>query len=95
MKIGTFNKLGKYESYLTTAYKADYVRGLTSTQINELIEVGNTLGIKYKHNGCPKCVLEFIKKLASPYFEQKDKNELNQKKKDLEKGTNNEKTETE
>lgn len=73
MKINLYMRLRKYESYLNTAHKADYIRGLTTTQLNELIEVGNELGIHYKYNHCPKCVLDFIKKLAVPYFAHQEK----------------------
>lgn len=69
----TYYKLRKYESYLTTATKADYIRALTNTQLEELIIIGEELGIIYKNNHCPKCALQFVKKLAVPYFEQKTK----------------------
>lgn len=73
MKITAYNKLRKYEPYLITAYKANYIRALTNIQVEELIEIGNEVGIYYKNNHCPKCALEFVKKLAVPYFEQKQK----------------------
>jgi len=73
MKITAFNKLRKYEDYLTTAIKGNYIRSLTNTQIEELIAIGDEVGIKYKNNHCPKCALDFVKKLATPYFEQKTK----------------------
>lgn len=73
MKITVYNKLKKYESYLTTAYKADYIRGLTNVQLDELIALGAEVGIMFKNNHCPKCTLGFIKRLAVPYFEQKEK----------------------
>ena len=73
MKITAYNKLRKYESYLITAHKANYIRALTNSQVEELIEIGNEVGIHYKNNHCPKCALEFMKKLAVPYFEQKQK----------------------
>lgn len=82
MNIAIYNKLKKYEHYLYTAYKADYIRGLTIKQVEDLIVAGNQLGINYKHNGCPKCLLNFIKKLAKPFFEQQEK--LEKKKKDKE-----------
>lgn len=78
MKANSFKILEKYNSYFITASKADFIRGLTTTQLNELIEVANELGIYYKNNHCPKCVLEFMKKLAVPYFEHKEKVEKKQ-----------------
>lgn len=70
-----FDGLNKYESYLITASKANYIRSLTNSQMDELISLGASLGIIYKNNHCPKCALEFIKKLATPYFEEKQKKE--------------------
>lgn len=77
MKITTFNKLRKYESYLYTAHKADYIRSLRMSQLEELMEAGAEIDIIYKYNHCPKCVLDFVKKLAVKYFEQKNKMEEN------------------
>lgn len=71
MKASVFKSLTNYDTYLTTAHKADFIRALTTTQLNDLIAIGAELGIHYKNNNCPKCVLEFIKKLAVPYFEHK------------------------
>lgn len=73
MKISTYYKLRKYEKHLTTAYKSNYIYGITSKETEELIEIGKELGIIYKNNHCPKCKLNFLKKLAKPYFEQKTK----------------------
>lgn len=73
MKITVYNKLRKYESYLTTAVKGNYIRSLTNTQVEELIGIGKEIGIEHKNNHCPTCTLAFMKKLAIPYFEQKQK----------------------
>lgn len=87
MKITVYNKLRKYESYLYTAQYGDYIRSLTSSQMEELINIGSEIGIIYKNNHCPKCALDFVKKLAVPYFEQQ-KN-LEAKKQDRKDGKNN------
>lgn len=79
MKITTFNKLKKYESYLYTAKYANYTRGLTNAQVEDLIVAGNDINIMYKNSHCPACLLKFIKQLAEPYFEQKEKMENNKK----------------
>ena len=81
MKITTYNKLKKYESYLTTAYEANFIRSLTNAQMDDLISIAKEIGIEHKNNHCPKCALEFIKKLAKPYFEQKKKLELKKQEK--------------
>lgn len=73
MKITLFNKLRKYESYLYSAQNANYIRGIIVKDLEELISIGDEVGIHYKYNHCPKCVLDFIKKMAKPYFEQKEK----------------------
>lgn len=85
MKANSFKILEKYDSYFITASKADFIRGLTTTQLNELIGVAAELGIYYKNNHCPKCILEFMKKLAVPYFEHKENVEKKQAKKATEK----------
>ena len=85
MKANLFKILEKYDSYFITASKADFIRGLTTTQLNELIGVAAELGIYYKNNHCPKCTLEFMKKLAVPYFEHKENVEKKQAKKSTEK----------
>lgn len=69
MKTNLYKSLTKYDSYMLTAYKADFIRALSSHELDELIAIGAELGIYYRDNHCPKCVLEFIKKLAVPYFE--------------------------
>lgn len=89
MKITIYNKLRKFDRYLFTSYYSDYVRGLTSREVQELSEIGNEVGIPYKHNGCPKCLLNFIKKLAKPYFEQQKKLEEKKKQKQEEKENEN------
>lgn len=90
--ITTYNKMRKYESYLTTAHKANYIRGLSRTQLDELIACGKDIDIIYKYNGCPKCVLEFVQRLAVPYFELKQRME---DKKNAKKESNRDKGSTE
>jgi len=89
MKITTYNKLHKYESYLYTAKYASYIRSLTNPQVEELIAAGADLGIGYANNHCPKCLLNFITKLANPYFEQKERMAEGRKNKKVEKKQEN------
>ena len=72
MKDSVFTTLAKYDSYFYTATSADFIRGLTKNEIGELISAAKEVGILYTHNGCPKCCLDFIKKLAVPYFKEKE-----------------------
>ena len=72
MKDSVFTTLAKYDSYFYTATNADFIRGLTKNEIGELISAAKEVGILYTHNGCPKCCLDFIKKLAVPYFKEKE-----------------------
>lgn len=88
MKITTFNKLKKYENYLYTAKYANYIRSLSNVQVEDLIVAGNEIDIPFKNNHCGICILNFVKKLAEKYFEQKEKNEKNETK---EKTDNNKK----
>ena len=71
----TFSVLAKYDKFFYTASKADYIHGLTKNELNELITAAAEVGIIYNHNGCPKCCLEFIKKLAVPYYKEKEERE--------------------
>lgn len=82
MKITIYNKLRKFDYYITTATRGNYIRSLSTTQVEELKSIGKELGIELQNGHCPKCLLDFIKKLGIPYLEQKDK--LEQKKKDKE-----------
>ena len=82
MKLGTYQKIKKYENWLRMAYYFDCMRNLTTTQMDELIAAGKDEGIIYHHSHCPKCALEFVKKLAKPYFDFKQKMEDNKKKKE-------------
>lgn len=90
MKITIFNKLKKYESYLYTAHNGNFIRSLTNSQVEDLIKIGEELGIIYKNNHCPKCALDFVKKLAAPYYEQKKKLEEKKKSEDKKKENKNE-----
>lgn len=72
MKDSVFSTLAKYDSYFYTATNADFIRGLTKNEIKELTNAAKEVGIIYVHNGCPKCCLDFIKKLAVPYYKEKE-----------------------
>lgn len=75
MKDSVFTTLAKYDSYFYTATSADFIRGLTKNEIKELTDAAKEVGILYTHNGCPKCCLDFIKKLAVPYYKEKEERE--------------------
>ena len=82
MKITVYNKLKKFDSWLTTANKGNYIRSLTNKQVDELIEIGNEIGIVYKNNHRTKCILDVVKTLSMTYFEQKQKFEDKKNQKD-------------
>ena len=86
MKLTTYQKLKKYEGWLTTAHNGNYIRSLTNSQMDDLISIASEIGIIHVNNHCPKCALEFMKKLAIPYFEFQAKMESNK-----EEGENNSK----
>lgn len=73
MQDSVFATLSKYDSYFYTATSADFIRGLTKNEIKELTDAAKEVGILYTHNGCPKCCLDFIKKLAVPYYKEKER----------------------
>ena len=81
MNIAIFNQLRKFEPYMATAVKANCMRGMTHMEVNEMIDLASQIGIKYKYNGCPKCLFDFVKQVGTAYFEQKNKLETNRKKK--------------
>lgn len=81
MNIATFNRLKKYENYLYTAKYANYIRSLTNAQVEDLIVAGNEIDIPFKNNHCGVCILNFLRRLADKYFEQKEKNDNNKKNK--------------
>ena len=89
MRIDLFNRLRKYENYLYTAQKADYIRSLTAKEVEDIISIAKEIGIGYKHNGCGLCLLKFIKKVAEPYFQQQEKMENNRKNKKKENNDDN------
>lgn len=91
MKLTTYQKLKKYEGWLTTAHNGNYIRSLTNSQMDDLISIASEVGIIHVNNHCPKCALEFIKKLAIPYFEFQTKMENNKEKKDNKKDKNGDK----
>lgn len=88
MKLTTYQKLRKYESWLTTAHRGNYIRSLTNSQMDELITLATEVNIIHVNNHCPKCALEFMKKLAIPYFEFQTKMENNKENKSKKKYKN-------
>ena len=77
-------RLSKYESSLREA-KGDYYRALLREEVDELVEIGEDLGVKLESRGCPRCLLTFLKKLGDLYFaqepEEQKREEENPKKK--------------
>lgn len=68
------NRLSKYESSLREA-RGQYYRALLREEVDELVEIGQDLGIKLESRGCPRCLLSFLQKLSDLYFapeEQED-----------------------
>lgn len=60
-------RLSKYEGSLREA-KGDYYRALLREEVDELVEIGEDLGVKLESRGCPRCLLAFLKKLGDLYF---------------------------
>lgn len=64
-------RLSKYESSLREA-RGDYYRALLREEVDELVEIGEELGVKLETRGCPRCLLTFLKKLGDLYFVQEE-----------------------
>lgn len=60
-------RLSKYESSLREA-RGDYYRALLREEVDELVEIGEELGVKLESRGCPRCLLAFLQKLGDLYF---------------------------
>lgn len=67
-------RLSKYESSLREA-RGDYYRALLREEVDELVEIGEELGVKLESRGCPRCLLTFLKKLGDLYFAQEQEDE--------------------
>lgn len=74
-----FLKLKNYENFLSTAHKANYVRGLMRKDLDDLILIAKELGIEYKRSSCSVCNLNFVKRLAALYYEYGEKERLDEK----------------
>ena len=68
------NRLSKYESSLREA-KGDYYRALLREEVDELVAIGEDLGVKLESRGCPRCLLAFLQKLSTLYFAQEQEDE--------------------
>lgn len=64
-------RLSKYESSLREA-RGQYYRALLREEVDELVEIGQDLGIKLESRGCPRCLLAFLQKLSDLYFAQEE-----------------------
>ena len=55
--------------------RGDYYRALLREEVDELVEIGEELGVKLESRGCPRCLLTFLKKLGDLYFAQEQEDE--------------------
>lgn len=80
MKKKTFDKLKKYERYMTTAVHANYITGVTRKAASEIAELYNdTYGTHETTTTCTKCVLKWVKRLAADWFAMKEEIETKAK----------------
>lgn len=68
------NRLKKFEQSLKEA-RGGYYRALTREDVDELVEIGQDLGVKLESRGCPRCLLAFLQKLSDLYFTQEQEDE--------------------
>lgn len=64
-----YERMKQYESYFHTAFYSDYTRGVTRSQLEDLISIGAVLGVRTSNKSCPKCNFDFIKRLAKIYYD--------------------------
>lgn len=62
--------LKKYENHLITAYKSDYIRGLSQSAAIELSDIYVELGFTKPNTSCGACKLKLCKDLGRIYFAQ-------------------------
>lgn len=62
--------LKKYENYLTTAYKSDYIRGLAQSDAIVLADIYGELGFTKPNLTCAACKLKLCRDLGRIYFAQ-------------------------
>lgn len=69
MTVELFERLRKYEQYFVMAIFTDSIMAMTNSDVNELISIASEFGIVYQNNHCPKCLLEFCKRLGKIYLD--------------------------
>jgi len=75
-----YSELQKIEKHLYTAYQADYIIGMTSTEVEILFNSYNKLFNKSENSkSCTKCRLRLAKLIYPMYNEYKKEKELNKK----------------
>lgn len=75
-----YSELQKIEKHLYTAYQADYIIGMTSTEVEILFKSYNKLFNKSENSkSCTKCRLRLAKLIYPMYNEYKKEKELNKK----------------
>lgn len=70
-------RLSKYEGSLREA-RGQYYRALLREEVDELVEIGQDLGVKLEARGCPRCLLSFLQKLSDLYFAPEEQEEKKQ-----------------
>lgn len=76
-----YSELQKIEKHLYTAYQADYIIGMTSTEVEILFKSYNKLFSKSENSkSCTKCRLRLAKLIYPMYNEYKEKEQSLKKK---------------
>lgn len=87
-----YSELQKIEKHLYTAYQADYIIGMTSTEVEILFKSYNKLFNKSENSkSCTKCRLRLAKLIYPMYNEYKKEKELSLRKKETKKTTKSKK----
>ena len=91
MQMKSYKALSKFEDRFYCAVYSDYVRNISSRELNELISTYNEITgnhLTISNPSCGACVLRVFRTIGKYYFDQKaadqkaaDQKEKNQKKK--------------
>ena len=96
MNKKNYKRLAKFERYMTTAYNAHYITGVTRKAASEIAEIYNeTYNAHETTTTCTKCVLRWVTRLAKDWFAMRDAEEAKAKPETTESETNVSETEVE
>lgn len=80
MNKKNYKRLAKFERYMTTSVRANYITGLTRRAASEVCEIYNEVySTKESVTTCTKCILKMLKRLGADWFAMRDAEEAKAK----------------